>query len=87
MFTLALPVVLAELGWMAMGLVDTLMVGRLGAEAIGAVGIGTSLFMGVTIFAIGLMLGWTRSSPRRGGRGAWTNAIAGWCMASCSPPS
>jgi multidrug resistance protein, MATE family len=57
MFTLAVPVVLAELGWMAMGLVDTLMVGRLGAEAIGAVGIGTSLFMGVTIFAIGLLLG------------------------------
>jgi multidrug resistance protein, MATE family len=57
MFTLALPVVLAELGWMAMGLVDTLMVGRLGPEAIGAVGIGTSLFMGVSIFAIGLMLG------------------------------
>jgi multidrug resistance protein, MATE family len=57
MFTLAAPVVLAELGWMAMGLVDTLMVGRLGAEAIGAVGIGTSLFMGASIFAIGLMLG------------------------------
>ena len=32
---------------MTMGLVDTLMVGRLGPEAIGAVGIGTSLFMGV----------------------------------------
>jgi multidrug resistance protein, MATE family len=57
MFTLALPVVLAELGWMAMGLVDTLMVGRISAEAIGAVGIGTSLFMGVSIFGIGLLLG------------------------------
>lgn len=57
MFVLALPVVLAELGWMAMGLVDTLMVGRLGPAAIGAVGIGTSLFMGVSIFGVGLMLG------------------------------
>lgn len=57
MFTLAVPVVLAELGWMTMGLVDTLMVGRLGAEAIGAVGVGTSLFMGVTVFAMGLLLG------------------------------
>lgn len=57
MFTLAVPVVLAELGWMAMGLVDTLMVGRISAEAIGAVGIGTSLFMGVSIFGIGLLLG------------------------------
>jgi MATE family multidrug resistance protein len=57
MFTLALPVVLAELGWMTMGLVDTLMVGRLSPEAIGAVGVGSSLFMGVVIFAMGLMLG------------------------------
>ena len=57
MFGLALPVVLAELGWVTMGLVDTLMVGGLGPEAIGAVGIGTSLFMGVCIFAMGLLLG------------------------------
>ena len=57
MFTLAIPVVLAELGWVTMGLVDTLMVGGLGPEAIGAVGIGTSLFMGVCIFAMGLLLG------------------------------
>ncbi|MFL6280090.1 MAG: MATE family efflux transporter [Vicinamibacterales bacterium] len=57
MFTLAGPVVMAELGWMTMGLVDTLMVGRIGPEAIGAVGIGSSLFMGVCIFAMGLLLG------------------------------
>jgi MATE family multidrug resistance protein len=57
MFGLAVPVVLAELGWVTMGLVDTLMVGGLGPEAIGAVGIGTSLFMGVCIFAMGLLLG------------------------------
>src|SRR4026209_278629 len=57
MFTLAVPVVNAELGWMTMGLVDTVMVGRLGPEAIGAVGIGSSLFMGVCIFAMGLLLG------------------------------
>jgi len=57
MFALAMPVVLAELGWMAMGVVDTLMVGRLSPEAIGAVGIGSSLFMGIVIFAMGLLLG------------------------------
>lgn len=57
MFALATPVVFAELGWMTMGLVDTLMVGRISPEAIGAVGIGTSIFMGVTIFAMGLLLG------------------------------
>lgn len=57
MFTLALPVVLAEMGWMTMGMVDTLMVGRLGPEAIGAVGLGSSVFMGICIFAMGLLLG------------------------------
>jgi len=57
MFRLALPVVLAEIGWMGMGVVDTLMVGPLGPEAIGAVGVGSSLFMGVVIFAMGLLLG------------------------------
>jgi len=57
MLRLALPVILAELGWMGMGVADTLMVGRLGPEAIGAVGIGSSLLTGVVIFAMGLMLG------------------------------
>ena len=57
MFRLAVPVVLAELGWVAMGVVDTLMVGRLGPAAIGAVGLGSSIFMGVCVFAMGLLLG------------------------------
>lgn len=57
MFALAVPVVLAELGWVTMGIVDIVMVGRLGAEAIGAVGIGSALFMGVCVFAMGMLLG------------------------------
>jgi len=55
--TLAGPVILAEVGWMTMGLVDTIMVGRLGPEAIGAVGIGSSLFLALAIFGLGLLLG------------------------------
>ena len=42
---------------MTMGMVDTLMVGRLSPEAIGAVGVGSSLFISVAIFSMGLMLG------------------------------
>lgn len=57
MLALAVPVVVAELGWMAMGVVDTAVVRDLGAEAIGAVGLGSNLFIGVTIFGIGLLLG------------------------------
>ena len=54
---LAWPVVLAELGWVAMGLVDILMVGPLGPVAIGATGMGNALFMGATIAGIGLLFG------------------------------
>ncbi len=57
MLALAGPVVLAELGWMGMGFVDTAIVGRIGPEAIGAVGIGTALFGTLAIFGMGLLLG------------------------------
>ena len=57
MFTLAMPVVVAELGWMTMGMVDTLMVGPLGPEAIGAVGLGSALFIAAGIFGMGMLLG------------------------------
>jgi multidrug resistance protein, MATE family len=57
MLALAGPVVLAELGWIAMGIVDTLMVGRLGPEAIGAAGIGANTFTAVAVFGMGLLLG------------------------------
>src|ERR1700722_13987409 len=56
---LALPLIFAEIGWMSMGIVDTIMVGRLSnsAVAIGATGLGQSLYHGVAIFAGGLLLG------------------------------
>ena len=57
MWALAWPVVLGELGWMAMGVVDTIMVGPLGPEAIGAVGLGSSLFLALAMMGLGLLLG------------------------------
>src|ERR1700726_5237392 len=56
---LALPLIFAELGWMSMGIVDTIMVGRLpdSAVAIGATGLGQSLYHSVAIFGGGLLLG------------------------------
>ena len=46
MLRLALPLVLAELGWMSMAIVDTMMVGRLpdSAVSIAAVSIGSIFF-------------------------------------------
>jgi MATE family multidrug resistance protein len=40
-----------------MGLVDTLMVGPLGPAAIGAVGLGSIVFLSIGIFGMGLLLG------------------------------
>lgn len=57
MAALAWPIIVAELGWMAMGLVDTLMVGPLGREAIGAVGVANILYDTFGIFSLGLLLG------------------------------
>lgn len=54
---IAVPVVLAELGWMAMGVVDTIMVGPLGPTAISAVGVGVAIHMGFAVFGMGMLLG------------------------------
>jgi MATE family multidrug resistance protein len=57
MVVLAVPVVLSELGWMAQGVVDTIMVGRLGPAAIGAVALGNAVFYTPSLFGFGLLLG------------------------------
>src|SRR5215831_12487145 len=56
---LALPLALAELGWMSMAIVDTMMVGRLPRSAIsmGAVSLGSAIFMVLALFGEGLLLG------------------------------
>ncbi len=53
---LAGPVVVAQLGMMTMGLVDVLMVGPLGAEALAAVSLGNSIFFAAGIFCAGIIM-------------------------------
>ena len=57
MLRLAAPLALAELGWMAMGFVDTVMAGRLGAAAIGAGSLGGMLFYPIVIWGTGMLAG------------------------------
>jgi len=57
MLKIAVPVVLAELGWMTMGVVDTIMVGPLGPQAISAAGVGNSMHIAFAIFGMAVMLG------------------------------
>ena len=56
---LAIPLVLAELGWMSMAIVDTMMVGRLpnSALAIAAVSLGGILVHVLAFFGGGLLIG------------------------------
>jgi multidrug resistance protein, MATE family len=56
---LAVPLVLAELGWMSMAIVDTMMVGRLpnSATAMGAVSLGSNIFIVLALFGGGLLMG------------------------------
>ncbi|HEX4682316.1 MAG TPA: MATE family efflux transporter [Gemmatimonadaceae bacterium] len=56
MIALAVPVVLVQLGFMAMGVVDTLMVGRLSARALAAVAIGNLYFFNVSILGSGTLM-------------------------------
>src|SRR5262245_30330615 len=57
MLRLAVPLAGAEIAWMAMGVVDTIMAGPLGAAAIGAASLGGSIYWTVAICASGLLLG------------------------------
>jgi MATE family multidrug resistance protein len=54
---LAIPVAFSNLGLMAMGLVDLMAVGRLGAEAVSAVGLGVSISAWGLTIGIGLLAG------------------------------
>jgi len=53
---LALPIVGVQLGIMVMGVVDTIMVGRLSAEALAATAIGHVYFFIAAIFAMGSLM-------------------------------
>ena len=53
---LALPIVLAQVGIMSMGVVDTIMVGRVSAEALAAVALGNLYFVTLTIASSGTLM-------------------------------
>jgi MATE family multidrug resistance protein len=53
---LALPVVVVQLGLMMMGVVDTMMVGRVSAEALGAVALGNIFFFLVAVTGMGTLM-------------------------------
>jgi len=90
MMRLAAPLALAELGWMAMGVVDTIMAGPLGAAAVGAGSLGAMMFFPIAVCGTGLLLGmdtlvaqaFGRSDPRDCRR-TLVNGV--WLGAAVSP--
>jgi MATE family multidrug resistance protein len=54
---LAVPIVMGEVGWMSMGLVDIAMIGRVGPTALAAVSLGTAVFFFLAVMCEGLLLG------------------------------
>src|SRR5690606_2865924 len=53
---LAAPIVLIQVGLMLMGVVDTIMVGRVSASALAAVALGNLYSFGIMIFGMGVLM-------------------------------
>jgi len=76
MLRLALPLILAELGWMFMGVVDTIMVGHLPQPAvtISAVALGQVLYNTIGFGIGGVLLGLDTYISQAHGAGEWDAA-------------
>lgn len=69
LWRLAWPVVLGEIGWQTMSLVDTLVVGRVGASALAGVSVGSAIFFVASISGTGMLLGLDFAIARAVGAG------------------
>jgi MATE family multidrug resistance protein len=56
MVRLAVPVVIIQVGMMTMGVVDTIMVGHVSAQALAAVALGNLYFFTLAVFALGTLM-------------------------------
>jgi MATE family multidrug resistance protein len=55
LFELAAPVTLVQIAMMAMGAIDTIMVGRVSPTALAAVALGNLYFFGIAVFGMGVL--------------------------------
>jgi MATE family multidrug resistance protein len=53
---LALPITIAQIAQIANGFIDTIMAGRIGPLALGAIAIGVNLWIPVYLFCVGLLM-------------------------------
>jgi len=85
LFRLALPLALFQLGGVAMNLVDTLMVGRIGPSQLAAVSLGVSVYFVVMVFGMGAVTGIEPLVAQAVGAGeqgrAWRALVRGLVLA------
>lgn len=74
-FLLAYPVMLSQLGQVAVGVADSMMVGRLGALELAASSLANSIFFVILMFGIGISMGLTPLVSKAYGKGK-TNQIS-----------
>ncbi len=86
LFTIAGPVVLTQLGMMGFGVVDTLMLGRVGVAELDAAALGNLWLWGTAIFGIGVIFGLDPIIAGAFGRGDEDRATLalqrGWTVAT-----
>jgi len=68
---LAIPILLAQLALTGLGVVDTIMSGRVGTDDLAAIGLGTSLLFPVFMISTGILLALTPLVAKQKGRKNW----------------
>src|SRR6266581_7846365 len=69
--SLALPMTVAQVGQMLMGLTDTLVVGRLGVAPLAAVAFSNTIVITLFVFGIGMLTSIGVVGARAHGAGHW----------------
>jgi len=65
---LALPILFAQLALTGLGVVDTVMSGRVGTNDLAAIGLGTNIMLPIFIFATGILLAITPMVSKANGK-------------------
>lgn len=91
------PVLIGQVSYTLMGVIDTVMVGRLGVSALAAVGLGNFITVWPLAFVVGMLTGINTlvaqamgaGRPRSAGaalyQGLYLGAIMAFCLAACWP--
>ena len=77
MLRLAVPVVVIQVGMMAMGVVDTVMVGHISAQSLAAVALGNLYFFTLAVFSMGTLMVLDPVVAQAFGAGDWPAVARG----------